>query len=201
MRLLPGALCRGCALVVENGSAKSETASGSAQASADGNGSSQVRCLKMMMVARSESCILCADAQDRGSFQSLSCAFVVSVVNDTASVGVLLRMALGCKGPSVHLMLKRLLQEDGEPKPGVWIKNNRAGKAAGRRRLKEALRSHKSWKPFESAKVLRFTDQPDATSGTTAPQASTSAVHTECTLPAVLASMHCCTLLRGMKRC
>lgn len=43
-RPLPGAFCRGCALVVANGSAKSETASGSAQASADGNGSSQVCC-------------------------------------------------------------------------------------------------------------------------------------------------------------
>ena len=102
MRPLPGALCRGCALVVENGSAKSETASDSAQASADGNGSSQVRCLEMM-VARSESCILCANAQDRGSFQSLSCTCVVSFVNDTASVHVLTRKALGCKGPSVHL--------------------------------------------------------------------------------------------------
>lgn len=82
----------------------------------------------------------------------------------------------------------------------MWVKNNRAGKAAGRRRLKEALRSHKSWKPFESAKVLRFTDQPDATSGTTAPQARTSTIHEECTRPLCLhACMHCCSLLGGMR--
>lgn len=111
-------------------------------------------------------------------------------------------MAPGCKGPlGVPLMLEWILQEDGEPKPGVWVKNNRAGKAAGRRRLKEALRSHKSWKPFESAKVLRFTDQPDAASGTTAPQARIPTVHTECTPPAVLACMHCCSLRAGMERC
>ena len=52
---------------------------------------------------------------------------------------------------------------------GVWVKNNRAGKADGRRRLREALKAHKSWKPADSASVLRFTDQLDV-SGCTAPQ-------------------------------
>ena len=56
-----------------------------------------------------------------------------------------------------------------QTEPGVWIKNNRAGKADGRRRLREALRAHKSWKPADSARVLRFTDQLDV-SGCTAPQ-------------------------------
>ena len=49
------------------------------------------------------------------------------------------------------------------------VKGNRAGKADGRRRLREALKAHKSWKPADSARVLRFTDQLDV-SGCTAPQ-------------------------------
>ena len=53
----------------------------------------------------------------------------------------------------------------------MWKKGDKAGKAAGRRHLKEALKGHNSWKPFDSGKVLRFTDQLDV-SGMTAPQAS-----------------------------
>lgn len=53
----------------------------------------------------------------------------------------------------------------------MWTKNNKAGKAEGRRRLKEALKAHNSWKPADSSAVLRFTDQLDV-SGVTAPQAS-----------------------------
>ena len=57
----------------------------------------------------------------------------------------------------------------------MWVKNNRAGKADGRRRLREALKAHKSWKPADSASVLRFTDQLDV-SGCTAPQVILSAI-------------------------
>ena len=53
----------------------------------------------------------------------------------------------------------------------MWKKGDKAGKAAGRKHLKEALKGHNSWKPFDSGKVLRFTDQLDV-SGMTAPQAS-----------------------------
>ena len=63
------------------------------------------------------------------------------------------------------------LQDGKGDVPGVWKKDNKAGKAAGRRHLKEALKGHNSWKPFDSGKVLRFTDQLDV-SGMTAPQAS-----------------------------
>lgn len=60
----------------------------------------------------------------------------------------------------------------------MWKKGDKAGKASGRRHLKEALKGHNSWKPFDSGKVLRFTDQLDV-SGMTAPQASS---HHELTL-------------------
>ena len=53
----------------------------------------------------------------------------------------------------------------------MWKKGDKAGKAAGRRHLKEALKGHKSWKPFDSGRVLRFTDQLDV-SGVMAPQVS-----------------------------
>ena len=64
-----------------------------------------------------------------------------------------------------------ILQDQGSLEPVVWTKNNKAGKAEGRRRLKEALKAHNSWKPADSSAVLRFTDQLDV-SGVTAPQAS-----------------------------
>ena len=63
------------------------------------------------------------------------------------------------------------MQNGNEDVPGVWKKGDKAGKAAGRKHLKEALKGHNSWKPFNSGKVLRFTDQLDV-SGMTAPQAS-----------------------------
>ena len=66
---------------------------------------------------------------------------------------------------------KYRVQNGKEDAPGVWKKGDKAGKASGRRHLKEALKGHNSWKPFDSGKVLRFTDQLDV-SGMTAPQAS-----------------------------
>lgn len=65
------------------------------------------------------------------------------------------------------------VMQEGEDKQeaGVWKTVDRAGKAEGRRRLREALSGHKSWNPAEASRVLRFTDQLDV-SGKTAPQAS-----------------------------
>ena len=80
-----------------------------------------------------------------------------------------------------------ILQDRDSLESGVWIKSNKAGKAEGRRRLKEALKAHNSWKPADSSAVLRFTDQLDVT-GVTAPQAS---VRRHSDSKGVLLAQHC----------
>lgn len=51
------------------------------------------------------------------------------------------------------------------------MKSRRAGKAEGKRRLREAIQEHASWQPGKAAEVMRFSDQLDA-SGVTVPGVS-----------------------------
>lgn len=49
-------------------------------------------------------------------------------------------------------------------------RQHKSQKAAGKAKLKAALKEHMSWEPAEAGRMIRFTDQLDAFSGVSATQ-------------------------------